>query len=91
MILYPAIDLKDGTCVRLLRGEMASATVFNPDPAAQAQAFAEAGFSWLRHPARVTVAVVQGHAIGAGFQLALECASNRLSLYAPNDCRRMER
>ena len=47
MILYPAIDLKDGACVRLLRGEMASATVFNADPAAQAQAFAEAGFSWL--------------------------------------------
>jgi phosphoribosylformimino-5-aminoimidazole carboxamide ribotide isomerase len=47
VILYPAIDLKDGACVRLLRGEMASATVFNPDPAAQAQAFAEAGFSWL--------------------------------------------
>ena len=47
MILYPAIDLKDGACVRLLRGEMASATVFNADPAAQARAFAEAGFSWL--------------------------------------------
>jgi phosphoribosylformimino-5-aminoimidazole carboxamide ribotide isomerase len=47
VILYPAIDLKDGACVRLLRGEMASATVFNADPAAQAQAFAEAGFSWL--------------------------------------------
>jgi phosphoribosylformimino-5-aminoimidazole carboxamide ribotide isomerase len=47
VILYPAIDLKDGACVRLLRGEMASATVFNADPAAQAQAFDEAGFSWL--------------------------------------------
>lgn len=47
MILYPAIDLKDGKCVRLVRGEMASATVFNDDPAAQARAFAEAGFSWL--------------------------------------------
>jgi phosphoribosylformimino-5-aminoimidazole carboxamide ribotide isomerase len=47
VILYPAIDLKDGACVRLLRGEMASATVFNADPAVQAQAFAEAGFSWL--------------------------------------------
>ena len=47
MILYPAIDLKDGACVRLVRGEMASATVFNADPAAQARAFAEAGFSWL--------------------------------------------
>lgn len=47
MILYPAIDLKDGDCVRLLRGEMASATVFSADPAAQARQFAEAGFSWL--------------------------------------------
>ncbi len=47
MILYPAIDLKDGACVRLLRGEMASATVFSADPAAQARQFAEAGFSWL--------------------------------------------
>ncbi|HEY3911429.1 MAG TPA: 1-(5-phosphoribosyl)-5-[(5-phosphoribosylamino)methylideneamino]imidazole-4-carboxamide isomerase [Stellaceae bacterium] len=47
MILYPAIDLKDGACVRLVRGEMASATVFNDDPAAQARLFAAAGFAWL--------------------------------------------
>jgi phosphoribosylformimino-5-aminoimidazole carboxamide ribotide isomerase len=47
VILFPAIDLKDGACVRLVRGEMASATVFNNDPAAQARTFAEAGFSWL--------------------------------------------
>lgn len=47
MILYPAIDLKEGLCVRLLRGERASATVFNTDPAAQAKAFAAAGFSWI--------------------------------------------
>jgi phosphoribosylformimino-5-aminoimidazole carboxamide ribotide isomerase len=47
VILYPAIDLKDGACVRLVRGEMASATVFNDDPAAQARRFAEAGFEWL--------------------------------------------
>jgi phosphoribosylformimino-5-aminoimidazole carboxamide ribotide isomerase len=47
VILYPAIDLKGGACVRLLRGEMASATVFNDDPAAQAAAFAAVGFSWL--------------------------------------------
>ncbi len=47
VILYPAIDLKGGACVRLLRGEMASATVFNDDPAAQARAFAELGFAWL--------------------------------------------
>ncbi len=47
MILFPAIDLKDGAVVRLLRGDMATATRFNPDPVAQAQSFAEAGFSWL--------------------------------------------
>jgi phosphoribosylformimino-5-aminoimidazole carboxamide ribotide isomerase len=47
MILFPAIDLKDGCAVRLLRGEMEAATVFNEDPAAQAQAFAGAGFEWL--------------------------------------------
>ncbi len=47
MILYPAIDLKDGACVRLLRGDMDRATVFNDDPAAQARAFAEAGCRWL--------------------------------------------
>lgn len=47
MILFPAIDLKDGAAVRLLRGEMGSATVFNPDPAAQAHDFAAAGFAWL--------------------------------------------
>jgi phosphoribosylformimino-5-aminoimidazole carboxamide ribotide isomerase len=47
MILYPAIDLKDGACVRLLRGEMDRATVFNTDPAAQARAFRDQGFGWL--------------------------------------------
>ena len=47
MILFPAIDLKDGAAVRLLRGEMGTATVFNPDPAAQARDFARAGFDWL--------------------------------------------
>ena len=47
MILYPAIDLKDGQCVRLLRGDMGAATVFGDDPAAQAQSFAAAGCEWL--------------------------------------------
>ncbi|MFQ6017814.1 MAG: 1-(5-phosphoribosyl)-5-[(5-phosphoribosylamino)methylideneamino]imidazole-4-carboxamide isomerase [Kiloniellaceae bacterium] len=47
MIVFPAIDLKDGRAVRLLRGEMETATVFNEDPAAQARAFAGAGFPWL--------------------------------------------
>jgi phosphoribosylformimino-5-aminoimidazole carboxamide ribotide isomerase len=47
MILYPAIDLKDGQCVRLLRGEMEAATVFSDDPASQAAAFEAAGCEWL--------------------------------------------
>jgi phosphoribosylformimino-5-aminoimidazole carboxamide ribotide isomerase len=47
MILYPAIDLKDGQAVRLLRGDMNKSTVFNDDPAAQAEAFVSAGCDWL--------------------------------------------
>lgn len=47
MILFPAIDLKDGKCVRLKLGEMSEATVFNDDPAAQALAFERQGFTWL--------------------------------------------
>jgi phosphoribosylformimino-5-aminoimidazole carboxamide ribotide isomerase len=47
MILFPAIDLKDGQCVRLRQGEMAQATVFNADPAAQACEFEDQGFDWL--------------------------------------------
>ena len=47
MILYPAIDLKEGACVRLVQGEMSSATRFNDDPAAQARTFAAAGAPWL--------------------------------------------
>ncbi len=47
MILYPAIDLKNGQCVRLVQGDMARATVFNADPADQARAFAAQGFRWL--------------------------------------------
>jgi phosphoribosylformimino-5-aminoimidazole carboxamide ribotide isomerase len=47
MILYPAIDLKDGQAVRLVHGDMKQSTVFNDDPAAQARSFVEAGCSWL--------------------------------------------
>ncbi|KGM48765.1 1-(5-phosphoribosyl)-5-[(5-phosphoribosylamino)methylideneamino]imidazole-4-carboxamide isomerase [Pseudooceanicola atlanticus] len=47
MILYPAIDLKDGKAVRLFKGDMDKATVFNDDPAAQAMEFVEAGCEWL--------------------------------------------
>ncbi|OJF98420.1 1-(5-phosphoribosyl)-5-[(5-phosphoribosylamino)methylideneamino]imidazole-4-carboxamide isomerase [Pararhizobium antarcticum] len=47
MILFPAIDLKDGQCVRLKLGDMDQATVYNPDPADQAKAFEDQGFEWL--------------------------------------------
>lgn len=47
MILFPAIDLKDGQCVRLVKGDMAQATVFNLDPADQARRFADVGAEWL--------------------------------------------
>jgi len=47
VILYPAIDLKNGECVRVIRGDLDQATVFNADPAAQARAWADAGFHWI--------------------------------------------
>lgn len=47
MMLYPAIDLKDGKCVRLTQGDMAQAKIYNEDPAEQAMAFEKAGFSYL--------------------------------------------
>lgn len=47
MILFPAIDLKDGQCVRLIKGDMDQATVFNDNPAAQAAAFEALGFRYL--------------------------------------------
>ncbi len=47
MIIYPAIDLKDGRCVRLHKGVMEDETIYNEDPAAQALEFARQGFSWV--------------------------------------------
>lgn len=47
MILFPAIDLKEGRCVRLKQGDMDQATIFNDDPAAQAATFESQGFQWL--------------------------------------------
>ena len=47
MILFPAIDLKDGRCVRLVQGDMDQATIFNDDPSAQAAEFERQGFEWL--------------------------------------------
>ena len=63
MILYPAIDLKDGRCVRLRQGDMGQATVFNDDAAAQARAFESAGFEWL-HVVDLNGAF-EGHSVNA--------------------------
>ena len=63
MILYPAIDLKDGQCVRVLHGDLTTATVFNTDPAAQARAWATAGFDWL-HVIDLNGSM-HGHAVNA--------------------------
>ena len=68
MILYPAIDLKDGQCVRVVHGDFSTATVFNDDPADQARIWAAAGFEWL-HVIDLTGSaegkVVNGHAVEA--------------------------
>jgi phosphoribosylformimino-5-aminoimidazole carboxamide ribotide isomerase len=63
LILYPAIDLKDGQCVRVLHGDLSTATVFNTEPAAQAKSFVEAGFHWI-HVVDLNGAV-QGKAVNA--------------------------
>jgi phosphoribosylformimino-5-aminoimidazole carboxamide ribotide isomerase len=78
VILYPAIDLKDGVCVRLVKGEMQSATVFNTDPAAQARQFARAGFSWL-HVVDLNGAF-EGHAVNDKAVAAIRAAVPNLRL-----------
>lgn len=75
MILYPAIDLKGGQCVRLLHGDMAKATVFSDSPADQAAAFAAAGFPWL-HVVDLDGAI-EGRAVNAP---AVKAILNRISL-----------
>ncbi|WP_293678184.1 1-(5-phosphoribosyl)-5-[(5-phosphoribosylamino)methylideneamino]imidazole-4-carboxamide isomerase [uncultured Phenylobacterium sp.] len=74
MILYPAIDLKDGQCVRVLHGDLSTATVFNTDPGAQARQWADAGFHWI-HVVDLNGAV-QGQAINAkGVEAILHAVS----------------
>jgi phosphoribosylformimino-5-aminoimidazole carboxamide ribotide isomerase len=63
VILYPAIDLKDGQCVRLLHGDMDKATIFNASPADQARQFARDGFEWL-HVVDLNGAI-EGRAVNA--------------------------
>ena len=74
MILYPAIDLKDGQCVRVVHGDFATATVFNENPAAQAEAWVKAGFEWL-HVIDLNGSV-EGRAVnGAAVEAILEAVS----------------
>ena len=79
MILFPAIDLKDGLCVRLEEGDMARATVFHRDPAAQAQAFEAQGFEYL-HVVDLDGAFAGKPVNAAAVDRILEITSMRLQL-----------
>ncbi len=79
MILFPAIDLKDGQCVRLKLGEMDSATVYNPDPAAQAKAFEDQGFEWL-HVVDLNGAFEGQSVNGASVEAILKATNNPVQL-----------
>ena len=79
MILFPAIDLKDGQCVRLKLGEMDSATVYNEDPAAQARAFEQQGFEWL-HVVDLNGAFEGQSVNGAAVEAILKATKNPVQL-----------
>ncbi|MBB4066896.1 1-(5-phosphoribosyl)-5-[(5-phosphoribosylamino)methylideneamino]imidazole-4-carboxamide isomerase [Gellertiella hungarica] len=79
MILFPAIDLKDGQCVRLKLGDMEQATVYNPDPAAQARAFEEQGFEWL-HVVDLNGAFAGASVNGAAVEAILKATRNPVQL-----------
>ena len=79
MILFPAIDLKDGQCGRLKLGDMAAATVYNPDPAAQAKAFETQGFEWL-HVVDLNGAFEGRSVNGAAVEAILEATTNPVQL-----------
>lgn len=79
MILFPAIDLKDGQCVRLKLGDMEQATVYNPDPAAQARAFEEQGFEWL-HVVDLNGAFAGETVNGAAVDAILRATKNPVQL-----------
>ncbi|MBB1249452.1 1-(5-phosphoribosyl)-5-[(5-phosphoribosylamino)methylideneamino]imidazole-4-carboxamide isomerase [Rhizobium sp. G21] len=79
MILFPAIDLKDGQCVRLKLGDMKQATVYNPDPAAQARAFEDQGFEWL-HVVDLNGAFAGESVNGAAVEAILKATKNPVQL-----------
>ena len=79
MILFPAIDLKDGQCVRLKLGDMEQATVYNSDPAAQAKAFEDQGFEWL-HVVDLNGAFAGETVNGAAVDAILKATKNPVQL-----------
>ena len=79
MILFPAIDLKDGQCVRLKLGDMEQATVYNTDPGAQAKAFEDQGFEWL-HVVDLNGAFAGESVNGAAVDAILKATRNPVQL-----------
>ncbi|WFE90043.1 1-(5-phosphoribosyl)-5-[(5-phosphoribosylamino)methylideneamino]imidazole-4-carboxamide isomerase [Roseibium porphyridii] len=79
MILFPAIDLKDGQCVRLKLGDMDQATVFNDDPGAQAKSFEDQGFEWL-HVVDLNGAFAGESVNGTAVDAILSSTSNPVQL-----------
>jgi phosphoribosylformimino-5-aminoimidazole carboxamide ribotide isomerase len=79
MILFPAIDLKDGVCVRLKLGDMNQATIYNESPAAQAKAFELQGFKWL-HVVDLNGAFVGQSVNGAAVEAILRATKNPVQL-----------
>lgn len=79
MILFPAIDLKDGQCVRLKLGDMDQATVYNDSPGAQAKAFEDQGFSWL-HVVDLNGAFAGESVNGAAVEEILKATKNPVQL-----------
>jgi len=79
VILFPAIDLKDGQCVRLKLGDMDEATLYNTDPADQAQAFEKQGFSWL-HVVDLNGAFAGKSVNGAAVKAIIDATSNPVQL-----------
>lgn len=78
-ILFPAIDLKDGQCVRLKLGDMDQATIYNEDPAAQAKAFEDQGFEWL-HVVDLNGAFAGESVNGAAVEAILKATENPVQL-----------
>lgn len=79
MILFPAIDLKEGECVRLKLGDMSSATVYNSDPANQAKIFEDQGFQWL-HVVDLDGAFAGESRNGAAVESILDTTGNPVQL-----------